>query len=92
MPTETAPRCLRCATPLRNARNVCPSCGMSVGNTVAAVETPAQKTRRSMRICPVCSKSILVGEVVEFEGQETCASCAESLRAKTKRREAADKN
>ena len=95
MPTETAPRCLRCATPLRNARTVCPSCGMTVGNTVSTPEddAPVQKsTRRSMCICPVCSKSILTGEVVEFDGQQLCATCAESLRAKAQRRQAAEKN
>lgn len=93
MPTEIAPRCLRCATLLRNARTVCPSCGMAVGDTTDGSEPSSKKpARRSMRICPVCSKSILVGEVVEFDKQELCATCAESLRAKAQRRQSAEKN
>lgn len=95
MPTETAPRCMRCATLLRNARVICPSCGMSVGDTsevVQAESQAAQPKRRTMKICPVCSKSVLVGELVEFQGQEICASCSEGLRAKALRRQSAENN
>jgi len=91
MPTEITPRCLRCATPLRNARTVCPSCGMAVGE-IAPLEDPKKAKRRSMRICPVCTKTILTGEVIEFNGQDLCVSCAESLRAKAQRRQSAEKN
>jgi len=66
---------------------------MDVGDITGVADLkPAQATRRSMRICPVCSISVLTGEMVEFEGQELCAGCGEGLRAKAQRRKAAENN
>jgi rRNA maturation endonuclease Nob1 len=94
----TIPRCLRCATLLRNNRKVCPSCGLGAdGKEVvtesAVAEAPAApvravKARRDMKICPVCSSSVTEADLTEYEGQLVCSSCGSAMRAKAQKRQA----
>jgi predicted RNA-binding Zn-ribbon protein involved in translation (DUF1610 family) len=101
MADATTDRCQRCGTRIRNQRPVCPSCGLDIAGGAAAAAAgptseevlPARGIRQvaakaGVRMCAICMTSVPETELVDFEGQQICPQCAESVQKKAARRAA----
>lgn len=92
MASTDVTRCKRCATKMRNARKICPSCGLDLNEPlpvlVEAPKEPAPGERRikpvrpTNKLCPVCMGSFPEAEFVESQGKMLCGPCAEIMAKK----------
>ena len=92
MSTATIERCRRCATQLRNQRQVCPCCGWDLAEAEASEGKPSIKkvaAKAGVKMCPVCMSSIPEEQLVEYQGQKLCSSCADGLKNKAAKKAAA---